>query len=167
MYGIQTTKNSSTLPSILTVWTHLRSSRRSVKLHCSGLEYINRTIGSIRTLRRGRLPPLSLSIDLTAWVDDQSEKGCEGEKEAACGFVRHRWSFVKIPWLFFRLSANQLRCLSNTTGLYSTHFQPDNPDLAFGLSLLLCCLSEEEINWSDLSKNEVHFLRDSRTCFSY
>lgn len=31
-----------------------------------------------------------------------------------------------------------MRCLSNTAAQYSTYFQPDNPEEALGLLLLLC-----------------------------
>lgn len=135
-------ETSSTLPSIFTVWTHLRSSRRSVQLHCSGPEYISSTIGSIRTLRRGRLPlshyPLIWQLERTT-SQRKDVKGRRRRLAVLCKWLK----FCKIPWLFLKLPANQLRCLSNTEDLYSTHFRLDNPDLAFGLSLPLCFVSEE------------------------
>lgn len=105
-----------------------------------GPEYSIQTIGCTRTLRRGRPPPLSLSIDLTVGADGQSKTGCEGVKEAVCGLWSGTLKFVgrkKNPSFLCKIATSPLQCLSNTAAHYSTHFQRDNPALSFGLLLLL------------------------------
>lgn len=145
------------LSPVLTVWNHFRSLRMDATSLFAALEYISareqwRTIGSIRTLRRGRLP---LSPYPLIWQLEPPTSHGEDVKWRRRRFAGQLFVTLKFCQNFLAVwSDGQVHCNVCQTQLLSIRHDCHRiiQSFRFGLLCACCVFVSGQINSEDLSR---------------